>query len=352
MGRAQSALELSSSVRPPASLAEGHTTCVLPCTDPPSHLLQPLIAQQIRRKGRLRLELVGKPGIYGSRLTMSFSQWPSKLKQGRMVEAELGRRAASERPMQGIFNPVLNSVVGQMPARAVSTGPPVIQQQARQNNSEQWHQPTSFRDNGIYECNYESIGDGSSETKQSNQAIMKLEQAVRSIDQVLAKDISKLKHNHQQLQRKEGGNGAVQYDSITVLPTVALAELPPPPLPRTRSFRENGGVRARTAHPWGREASLGSGGGRASSAPPVSPVVPRRTRCRLLFYLNFASPGHLWVGTSWKTCNLVEIISMESFLRGLFIVNIQNLVYHRRPSLTKKIPHFSLAIFPNHSLPS
>ena len=212
---------------------------------------------------------------------MAFSPWPSKLRQGRMVEAELGRRAASERPMQtttGIFSPVLPSVAGQMPVRAVSTGPPV---QLRQNNSEQW-QPTSFRDNGIYECNYESIGGGSSDTKQSNQAIMKLEQAVRSIDQVLAKDISKLKHNqhNQQQQRKEGsnGNGAVQYDSITVLPTVALAELPPPPLPRTRSFRD-GGLRARTAHPWGREGNcVGGGGGRASSAPPVSPVVPRRTR--------------------------------------------------------------------------
>ena len=214
---------------------------------------------------------------------MAFSPWPSKLRQGRMVEAELGRRAASERPMQtttGIFNPVLPSV-GQMPARAVSTGPPVIHNQLRQNNSEmQWQPTSSFRDNGIYECNYESItGGGSSETNQSNQAIMKLEQAVRSIDQVLAKDISKLKHNN---QRKEGGsNGAsVQYDSITVLPTVALAELPPPPLPRTRSFRD-GGVRARTAHPWGREVG-GVGSGRASSAPPVSPVVPRRARCRLL----------------------------------------------------------------------
>ena len=191
-----------------------------------------------------------------------------------MVEAELGRRAASERPMQ-IFNQVLPSVQGgQMPVRAVSTGPPVIHNQLRQNNSEQW-QPSSFRDNsGIYECNYESIGGGSSDTNQSNQAIMKLEQAVRSIDQVLAKDISKLKHN----QQRKDSNGAVQYDSITVLPTVALAELPPPPLPRTRSFRD-GGVRARTAHPgWGREGSVGGGGGRASSAPPVSPIVPRRTR--------------------------------------------------------------------------
>ena len=242
-------------------------------------------------------------GIYGTRLLiMAFSPWPSKLRQGRMVEAELGRRAASERPMQtttGIFNPVLPSM-GQMPARAVSTGPPVIHNnQLRQNNSElQWQPTSSFRDNGIYECNYESIsGGGSSETNQSNQAIMKLEQAVRSIDQVLAKDISKLKHNN---QRKEGGsNGAsVQYDSITVLPTVALAELPPPPLPRTRSFRD-GGVRARTAHPWGREVG-GVGGGRASSAPPVSPVVPRRARCRLLISpLRCQSCSHFYL-TSWE----------------------------------------------------
>ena len=244
-------------------------------------------------------------GIYGIRLLiMAFSPWPSKLRQGRMVEAELGRRAASERPMQttGIFNLVLPSAIGQMPARAVSTGPPVIHnnQLNRQNNSENKWQPTSssFRDNGIYECNYESISSGGGtssreDTNQSNQAIMKLEQAVRSIDQVLAKDISKLKHNNnnqpQQHQRKEGNgsNGAsVQYDSITVLPTVVLAELPPPPLPRTRSFRD-GGVRARTAHPWGREVG-GVGGGRASSAPPVSPVVPRRARWVLLSDVNLS----------------------------------------------------------------
>ena len=125
---------------------------------------------------------------------------------------------------------------------------------------------------------------------------MKLEQAVRSIDQVLAKDISKLKHKQQQ-QRKDT-TGAVQYDSITVLPTVALAELPPPPLPRTRSFRD-GGVRARTAHPWGREVG-GVGGGRASSAPPVSPVVPRRARCRLLISpLRCQSCSHFYL-TSWE----------------------------------------------------
>ena len=277
-GRAQSALELS----PASGLARGGGSLHLcsPASNlPTSNQPKTIFASNARAQGKSRggrLESWAA-GIYGRLPTMAFSPWPSKLRQGRMVEAELGRRAASERPMQtttGIFNPVLPSVVGQMPVRAVSTGPPVIHNQLRQNISEQW-QPTSFRDNGIYECNYESIGGGSSETKQSNQAIMKLEQAVRSIDQVLAKDISKLKHKQQQ-QRKDN-NGAVQYDSITVLPTVALAELPPPPLPRTRSFRD-GGVRARTAHPWGREGSLGGGGGRASSAPPVSPVVPRRTR--------------------------------------------------------------------------
>ena len=202
----------------------------------------------------------------------SHSPWPSKLRQGRMVEADLGRRATSERPVQ-IFNQVVGGLPGQLPARAVSTGPPLAHHQLRQNNSEQW-QSINLRENGIYESNYESIGSGGSDTRQSNQAIMKLEQAVRSIDQVLAKDISKLKHNQQQ-ERKERSNGAVQYDSITVLPTVALAELPPPPLPRTRSFRDNA-LRARTAHPWGREGL--AQGGRASSAPPVSPVVPRRTR--------------------------------------------------------------------------
>ena len=166
----------------------------------------------------------------------------------RMVEVERPR-AASERPLHAAAG--LHGLT-----RAVSTGPPVTNREAVHN----------FRDNGNYECNYESI-----ESNQSNQAIMKLELAVRSIDQVLAKDISKL--GFEPGSQREGRDGAVQYDSITVLPTVFLAELPPPPLPRTRSFRD-AACRARTAHPWAREP--GPGGARANSAPPVSPAVPRR----------------------------------------------------------------------------
>ena len=62
----------------------------------------------------------------------------------------------------------------------------------------------------------------------------------------------------------------IQYDSITVLPPP-----PPPPLPRTRSFKH---YRARTVHPWaGAGAGAGQGtGGRASSAPPISPLPQRR----------------------------------------------------------------------------
>ena len=162
-----------------------------------------------------------------------------------MVEGPAGGprpRAASERPQHG-------QVQGPGAPRAASTGP------AR----------PSFRDQGLYESGYECVAGG--ETGESCQAIRKLEQAVRSIDQVLAKDISKL---------RPGKSGSVQYDSITVLPIVVMAELPPPPLPRTRSFRESAGPRARAGQggPWG----LAVAGTRASSAPPVSPVVPRRFR--------------------------------------------------------------------------
>ena len=68
------------------------------------------------------------------------------------------------------------------------------------------------------------------------------------------------------------------------------------------------------------------------------PWFPGEQGAASFFLSELRLPWSFWVGASWKTCNLVEIISMESFLRGLFIVNIQNLVYHRRPSLTKKNP--------------
>ena len=169
-----------------------------------------------------------------------------------MVEASLGLRprAASERP---------NTSPGQGgQTRAASTQPGSCRTPITRDNA-------SFRDNGIYECNYESVECKVGGSSHSDQAIAKLEQAVRSIDKVLAKDTdSKFR-----LDRSEG---KVQYDRITVLPLHVLEDLPPPPLPRTRSFRE--GLRARST-PWGQG---GGGGARATSAPPVSPAVGRRYR--------------------------------------------------------------------------
>ena len=182
---------------------------------------------------------------------MSCGGWPCRpvrtRPQDTMVEGPTGGprpRAVSERPQHG-------QLQGPGAPRAASTGPT----------------RPSFRDQSLYESGYECVP--GNDTGDSNQAIRKLEQAVRSIDQVLAKDISKLRP-----VKSEGGS--VQYDSITVLPIVVMAELPPPPLPRTRSFRESAGPRARAGQggPWG----LAVAGTRASSAPPVSPVVPRRFR--------------------------------------------------------------------------
>jgi hypothetical protein len=169
-----------------------------------------------------------------------------------MVEASPRPRAASERPPAP-------PAPGPGPGpRAASSGPPA-------------------RDQGAYECNYETLDSPhyTNNNQQSNQAILKLEQAVRSIDQVLAKDISKLRPEVWGTPRSSRGSevSAVQYDSITVLPArQPPVEPPPPPLPRTRSFRD-ASCRApgRGPGPW-------AAGPRASSAPPVSPGPGRRTR--------------------------------------------------------------------------
>jgi len=128
-------------------------------------------------------------------------------------------------------------------------------------------------DNGIYECNYESIdGYSSSKSDESNSAILQLENAVKSLDKVLEKDTKRFKYEND-------FNHKVQYDSITVLPTTSLRELPitpshssrelpPTPLPRTKSFRDRGVEQG--------QSKLNPGDGRACSAPPISPFFYRR----------------------------------------------------------------------------
>ena len=124
----------------------------------------------------------------------------------------------------------------------------------------------SFRDKGAYECNYESIDSWSSSSNEadSSSAIWKLESTVKSIDSL----IEKPKHyDHSKVNNSsDKSNSKIQYDSITVLPPP-----PPPPLPRTRSFKH---YRAHTVHPW--VSAPHTVGGRASSAPPISPLHQRR----------------------------------------------------------------------------
>jgi hypothetical protein len=76
------------------------------------------------------------------------------------------------------------------------------------------------------------------------------------------KDVEKEEEQRQQ---------RIQYDSITVLPASLGLPPPPPPLPRTRSFRQVGGGGQSPAAAKGTFADL-----RASSAPPVSPLVSRK----------------------------------------------------------------------------
>ena len=174
-------------------------------------------------------------------------------------------RAASE------FSPRMSTI--QVQSRASSLGP-IFQRKH------------SFTDNGIYECNYESIdGYSSSKSDDSSCAILQLENAVKSLDKVLEKDSKAFKY-----ENKNDFHHKVQYDSITVLPTTLHwdlpsspthqhrdlpslpnhqhRDLPPPPLPRTRSFRDKKGEQPRST------PSLGIG--RASSAPPISPLFYRR----------------------------------------------------------------------------
>ena len=117
----------------------------------------------------------------------------------------------------------------------------------------------SFRDNGLYECNYESIDSWSSGSNDndafSSSAIKRLESSVKSVDNIIGKS------KHYESLASDRSN-KIHYDSITVVPLA-----PPPPLPRTRSFRQ---PRARTALPL---PGPGLCGGRARSAPPIPPLT-------------------------------------------------------------------------------
>ena len=126
-----------------------------------------------------------------------------------------------------------------------------------------------FRDNSIYECNYETIDSLSSDSGNPKEAILSIEHAVKCIDEVLQKDNAKQRHK----TKIARDNSKVQYDSITVFPKPPVKSLPesqPPPLPRTRSFKDQV-TRARSVHPAlikRRQTVVG----RASSAPPISPA--------------------------------------------------------------------------------
>jgi hypothetical protein len=185
-------------------------------------------------------------------------------------------RAGSERPAAAMFSSLL--MTGGTAGRARSTGPVLQRKNVQQ----------------IYESSYESIDNqsgGSSGSKnnsrwspaaeplpppRSTPALRQLDLAVKGMEQMWArsadtnnsrkwsvKDVEKEEEQRQQ---------RIQYDSITVLPaSLGLPPPPPPPLPRTRSFRQVGGGGQSAAATKGTFADL-----RASSAPPVSPLVSRK----------------------------------------------------------------------------
>jgi hypothetical protein len=189
-------------------------------------------------------------------------------------QSHLATRAGSERPPPAdMFCPLLQHAT----VRARSTGP-VLQ---RKNAP-------------AYESNYESLDNDRRWTPaaipeplpppRSNAALRRLDMAVQGMEQM---SLATTEVNGKKPMLKDAGGrplfageeekgeerARVQYDSITVLPAslggiLGRRELPPPPppLPRTRSFRlaVGGGV------------VKNSGDVRASSAPPVSPMVCRK----------------------------------------------------------------------------
>lgn len=176
-------------------------------------------------------------------------------------------RAGSEKP-GAMFSPLLNITA----ARARSTGP-VLE-----------------RRNALYESNYDSVENGGSgitwssaamdpvpPPRANTAAIRQLELAIKGMEQMWRPDHrsaveGRLKKEAAcRLQNDEDREWQqqqqrVQYDSITVLPASMGLPPPPPPLPRTRSFRQMGGA----------PVKAGCGDARASSAPPVSPLVYRK----------------------------------------------------------------------------
>ena len=141
-------------------------------------------------------------------------------------------RASSEFPLK-----MMNEGHVTQP-RATSLGPTTA------NPLAAGHRRKPSYEHGIYECNYESIDGYSSKSDHCpTNAILQLENAVKCLDQVLEKDIKRMKYE----SRNDDYNPKkVQYDSITVMPTnpyrelppTPTRELPPTPLPRTRSFRD------------------------------------------------------------------------------------------------------------------
>ena len=98
-------------------------------------------------------------------------------------------RAVSESPVTMV--PILTTI------RSSSIGPA----SGAKNNF--------FRDNSIYECNYETIDSLSSDSGNPTEAILSIEHAVKCIDEVLQKDNAKQRHKAKMAR----DNSKVQYDS-------------------------------------------------------------------------------------------------------------------------------------------
>jgi len=187
-------------------------------------------------------------------------------------------RAGSERPAAATFSALLSG--GGTAARARSTGP-VLQ---RKNVAAP-----------LYESSYESIdtkglhcGGNSSRwatmaepLPPPRSALRQLDLAVKGMEEMWGRGDAADAHNRtrklsikesQKEEEEQQRQQRIQYDSITVLPASLGLPPPPPPLPRTRSFRQVGSGGGQTAAAKGTFVDV-----RASSAPPVSPLLCRKT---------------------------------------------------------------------------
>ena len=206
----------------------------------------------------------------------------AKNQTGCCSQNHLKQRAGSERPAAVVDSTMFSPLLSQQhaAARARSTGPVLQRKNASESNYESIDNNISSNSNSW--LNTAAAVDPLPPPRSHAAAFRRLDMAVQGMEQmswggpadVRLKKSAALKDaqgatrhfNGDDEEKGREKQQRVQYDSITVMPASLLGrrELPPPPpLPRTRSFRQ---------------VVVAKGGDvRASSAPPVSPMVCRRT---------------------------------------------------------------------------